>query len=178
MGRLRTGGRQYRVKKRRRQGGANRGQLHNIQTGQETEEIASVMQKQIISNKEQETQLPQQNLRESFKITNVFEYPGFSVENVKDNPNQYLQLPFHTTNIADVNFAQFDSQFGVLPQRSRPIFRTPTPGYPDTFPNSIYQQQQQLKPQPSPSAWRSMFRGHPAQGIDMDTGAYSFTTNL
>merc|ERR1711892_808470 len=54
---LRTGGRQYRVKKRRRQGGANRGQLRDIQTGQETEEIASVMQKQNISNKEQEKQL-------------------------------------------------------------------------------------------------------------------------
>merc|ERR1711892_441850 len=176
--RLRTGGRQYRVKKRRRQGGVTRGHLHNIQTGQETEEITPVMQKQNISNKEQETQLPQQNLGDSFKITNAFEDPSFSVENVKDNPNPSLQIPFRTTNLADVNFAQFDYQFGVLPQRSRPIFRTPTPGYPDTFPNSIYQQQQQLKPQPSPPAWRSMFRGHPAQGIDMDTGAYSFTTNL
>merc|ERR1711892_1247377 len=176
--RLSTGGRQYRVKKRRRQGGVTRGQLHNIQTDQETEEITPVMQKQNISNKEQETQLPQQNLRDSFKITNVFEYPSFSVENVKDNPNPSLQVPFHTTNLADVNFAQFDSQFGVLPQRSRPIFRTQTPGYQDTLPNTIYQQQQLLKPQPSPPAWRSMFRGHPAQGIDMDTGAYSFTTNL
>merc|ERR1712106_690209 len=176
--RLRTGGRQYRVKKRRRQGGATRGQPHNIQTGQETEEITPVMQKQNISNKEQEKQLPQQNLGDSFKITNVFEYPSFLVENVEDNPNPSLQVPFHTTNLADVNFAQFDSQFGVLPQRSRPIFRTQTPGYPDTFPNSIYQKQHQLKPQPSPPAWRSMFRGHPAQGINMDTGAYSFTTNL
>merc|ERR1712106_1271265 len=174
--RLSTGGRQYRVKKRRRQGGANREQLHNIQTDQETEEIASVMQKQNISNKEQEKQLPQQNLGDSFKITNVFEYPSFSVENVKDNLNPSLQFPFRTTNVADVNFAQFDSQFGVLPQRSRPIFRTPTPGYPDTIPNSIYQQQQLLQhqqllqPQPSPPAWRSVFRGHSAQGIDMDTG--------
>merc|ERR1711892_835410 len=126
--RLSTGGRQYRVKKRRRQGGANREQLHNIQTDQETEEIAPVMQKQNISNKEQEKQLPQQNLGDSFKITNVFEYPSFSVENVKDNLNPFLQIPFHTTNLADVNFAQFDSQFRVLPQRSRPIFRTPTPG--------------------------------------------------
>merc|ERR1711892_1279024 len=176
--RLRTGGRQYRVKKRRRQGGATREQQHNIQTGEETEEITPVMQKQNISNKEKEKQQQQQNLRDSFKITNVFEYPRFSVENVKDNPKPSLQLPFHTTNLADVNFAQFDSQFGVLPQRSSPIFRTQTPGYPDTFPNSIYQQQHQLKPQPSPPAWRSMFRGHPAHGIDMDTGAYSFTTNL
>merc|ERR1712128_110560 len=55
--RLSTGGRQYRVKKRRRQGGATRGQLHNILTDQETEEITPVMQKQNISNKEQETQL-------------------------------------------------------------------------------------------------------------------------
>merc|ERR1711892_1101907 len=151
--RLRTGGRQYRVKKRRRQGGANRGQLRDIQTDQETVEITSVMQKQNISNKEQEKQLPQLNLGDPFKITNVFEYPSFSVENVKDNLNPSLQLPFRTTNLADVNFAQFDSQFGVLPQRSRPIFRTPTPGYPDTIPNSIYQQQQLLKPQPSPPAW-------------------------
>merc|ERR1712106_1044831 len=176
--RLSSGGRQYRVKKRRRQGGATREQLHNIQTDQETEEITPVMQKLNISNKEQEKQQQQQNLRDSCKITNVFEYPSFSVENVKDNLNPSLQLPFSTTNLADVNFAQFDSQFGMLPQRSRPIFRTQTPGYPETIPNSIYQQQQQLKPQPSPPAWRSVFRGHPAQGIDMDTGAYSFTTNL
>merc|ERR1712106_62361 len=92
--RLRTGGRQYRVKKRRRQGGANREQQHNIQTGEETEEIATVMQKLNISNKEQEKQLPLQNLGDSFKITNVFEYPSISIENVKDNPNPYLQLPF------------------------------------------------------------------------------------
>merc|ERR1711892_770493 len=90
--RLRTGGRQYRVKKRRRQGGATRGQLHNIQTDQETEEITPVMQKQNISNKEQETLLPQQNLGDYFKITNVFEFPGFSAENVKD---KLMQLPFH-----------------------------------------------------------------------------------
>merc|ERR1712106_1035037 len=178
MGRLSNGGRQYRVKKRKRQGGATRGQLHNIQTGQETEEITPVMQKQNISNKEQENQLPQRNLGDSFKITNISEYPRFSVENVKDNLNPSLQLPFHTTNLADVNFAQFDSQFGMLPQGSRPIFRAPTPGYPDRVPSSIYQQQQLLQPQPSPPAWRSVFRGHPAQGIDMDTGAYSFTTNL
>merc|ERR1711892_1053295 len=177
--RLRTGGRQYRVKKRRRQKGATRGQLHNIiQTGQETEEITPVMQKHNKSNKEQEKQLPHQDLGDSFQITNLFEYPSFSAENMKDNLNPSSRLPFRTTNLADVNFAQFDSQFGMLPQRSRPIFRTQTPGYPDTVPNSIYQQQQQLKPQPSPPAWRSVFRGHPAQGIDMDTGAYSFTTNL
>jgi len=176
--RLSTGGTQYRVKKRRRQGGANREQQHNIQKVEETEEIASVMQKLNISNKEQDTQLPQQNLGDSFKITNISEYPRFSVENVKDNLNPSLQLPFHTTNLADVNFAQFDSQFGMLPQGSRPIFRAPTPGYPDRVPSSIYQQQQLLQPQPSPPAWRSVFRGHPAQGIDMDTGAYSFTTNL
>merc|ERR1712106_118996 len=146
--------------------------------GQETEEITPVMQKLNISNKEQEKQQQQQNLMDAFKITNLFEYPSFSAENVKDNLNPSLQLPFRTTNLADVNFAQFDSQFGVLPQRSRPIFRTPTPGYPDTVPNSIYQKQQLLQPQPSPSAWRSVFRGHPAQGIDMETGAYFFTTNL
>merc|ERR1712106_197412 len=46
--RLSNGGRQYRVKKRRRQGGANREPLNNIQTGEETEEIASIMQKQNI----------------------------------------------------------------------------------------------------------------------------------
>merc|ERR1712106_132142 len=113
--------------------------------GQETEEITPVMQKLNISNKEQEKQQQQQNLRDSCKITNVFEYPSFSAENVKNNLNPSLQLPFSTTNLADVNFSQFDSQFGVLPQRSRPIFRTHTQGYPDRVPNSIYQQQQLLQ---------------------------------
>merc|ERR1711892_691484 len=51
--RISTGRRQYRVKKRRRQGGATREQRHNIQTGQETEEMALIMQKLNISNKEQ-----------------------------------------------------------------------------------------------------------------------------
>jgi hypothetical protein len=76
-------------------------------------------------------------------------------------------------NLANMNFAQFDAQFGVL-QQAR------TENIPNPISYTNQHQLQILQPELSQAQGRShnLFRGHPAQGIDIDTGAYSFTTRL
>jgi hypothetical protein len=163
-------GRQFRVKKRRRQGAAT----INKETREETAENNEIMQKQKNANENillQNEPLSQISSQTSFKIPKLFEDLSFPVTNVDFKPS--LQLPFSTIDLANINFAQFDAQFGVLQQA-----RTENIRHPISY--TTQPQLRILQPELSQAQGGSpnLFRGHPAHGIDMDTGAYSFTTRL
>ena len=116
--RLNKGGRQFCVKKRRRQGAASRGGNLNMES-RETVENKGIMQQQKNQNEKihiQNEPLSQKSSQSSFKIPRLFEDLSFPVHNVKDDFKPSLQLSFHTIYLANINFAQFDAQFVAMPK--------------------------------------------------------------
>ena len=179
-------GRQFRVKKRRRQEAATRGGNRNMKTEEETDEniLKLVMQNEENSNEPINIQNePQQSFTGSFKIQKPFEDLTFPVQKTTLfalNPSP--QLPFNTIDLSNINFSQFDAQFGqsIQLQPTRSIFKTQNIKYPTTGSLTNHHKSQSRQPQPSPERSRSMdlFRGHPVQKIKMNSGSYSFTTRL
>jgi len=179
-------GRQYRVKKRRRQGGARTRQESGTTNTQSREEDKNtlVMQKQDKSNmiiSIQHKLPPIPAIKNTVETPNLFENLNVPAKN---NLGSSLPLPLRTTDFASADFAQFDAQFGGSPQSRIPTTRRiETVSYPNTGFNTYSKYPQFQHPRTSPPPVesyrsRSLFRGHPATGVDMETGAYSITIRL
>ena len=94
----------------------------------ETVENKGIMQQQKNQNEKihiQNEPLSQKSSQPSFKIPRLFEDLSFPVPNVKYDFKPSLQLPFHTIDLAKMNFAQFDAQFEVLQQARTENIRNP-----------------------------------------------------
>eukprot|EP00092_Neocalanus_flemingeri_P004540 GFUD01004890.1.p1 GENE.GFUD01004890.1~~GFUD01004890.1.p1 ORF type:complete len:526 (+),score=141.25 GFUD01004890.1:96-1673(+) len=197
--RLSKEGRLFRVNKRRRQGAATRGQKIDRETEGNRLKLVTPDEKNYNDKLgiQNESQKPFTDL---FEVPKLFKDLSFPVQETKTivtniNPSQLPsvepsnQLPFNTLGLGNRDFSQFDAQFSqsFQPQPSR-IFRRPiqtkTIQYSNTISNSRPRtknhQPQIRQPRPSPERTRSvnLFRGHPAQRIDMNTGSYSFSTHL
>jgi len=150
-------GRQYRVKKRRRQEGVTRRQQSD-----RNKNTTDMQQQKTSSN----------NQNQSIKMVtkqNNSVLPGF-------DSGSTIQFSFLTPDLANADFAQFDSKFGgLLP----PQATTPSISQSYTHTNTIRSPHfLHNKPSPSPRTSWKLFKDHPAKGINMDTGAYSFTVSL
>jgi len=206
--RLDKEGRQFRVNKRRRQGAATvaaTGRQNINREIVETEEPeldpVNVMQGEKKSNEVLTQTEPQHSSTTLFKIPKLFEDLSFPIQErkkVSTNLNAAKlpaskpapQIPFNPFGSGNINFSQFDAQFGgSVPPHPGKILRRPEQSqnihpYSNTIskprPRTNNHQSQIRQHQPSPERNRSLnlFRGHPAQRIDMNTGSYSFTTRL